>query len=88
MNTRNRRLTENTFTRLELAAVIVVVGLLILVGVPVVSGNGVVAVGVNCQENLHRLTRAWQMYAEDNGGELVNYQQADGGAYGARGDNG
>ena len=73
MNTRNRnKLTEEAFTRLELAAVMVVVGFLVLVGMPVVSGNGVMAVGVSCQGNLQQLTRAWQMYAEDNGGELVN----------------
>jgi prepilin-type processing-associated H-X9-DG protein len=72
MSTRQRRQGKNAFTRLELAAVMVVVGLLVLVGVPVVSGNGVMAVGVTCQDNLHRLTRAWQMYAEDNGGEMVN----------------
>ncbi len=72
MNTQNRRSSEEAFTRLDLLGVMVVMGLLVLVGVPVVSGNGVMAVGVSCVDNLRRLTVAWQMYAEDNGGELMN----------------
>ena len=60
------------FTRLDAAAMIVVLFLLALFAFPVISRNAFAAVGVTCVGNLSRLNLAWQLYSADNAGEVMN----------------
>ena len=56
------------FTFVELVTVLAV---LTLLG-PALARNSITATGVTCLDNLRRLNLAWQLYATESGGKLVN----------------
>ena len=61
------------FTRLELLVLLTVLALLVAVASPVRGSTGL-AKSLGCMENLRRLSAAWMLYADDNGGQFVgNY---------------
>jgi prepilin-type processing-associated H-X9-DG protein len=60
------------FTRADFAAIVLVVSLFLFVAFPAVSRNAFAATGITCVGNLMKLTAAWQLYAADNDGKLVN----------------
>ncbi|MDB6040037.1 MAG: xcpT 15 [Verrucomicrobiales bacterium] len=59
------------FTRLDLLALIFIAGFLILLATPVLGNNENKSRAAICASNLKRLTTAWTLYADDNGGRLV-----------------
>jgi len=60
------------FTLIELLVVIAIIALLAALLLPVLAKSKAKAEGVTCANNLHQLTLAWTLYAEDNGNWLVN----------------
>lgn len=62
--------TRSAFTRLDLLAVLVVVGLLSLLTAAGVANDGASSETITCVQNQKQLIRAWQLYAEDNDGRL------------------
>lgn len=58
------------FTRAELLLVIAVIGVLALTQIAGFARNGGISKAALCQNNLSQLTRAWQLYSEDNDGKL------------------
>lgn len=67
-----RTCAQRGFTRLDAAAVIAVISLLLMVAFPAVTRNALAATGITCVGNLTKLNLAWQLYAAENGGKLVN----------------
>lgn len=73
MNTRtSRRQRRHAFTSIDLAAIAVVLSLLALLALPILAGNATTSTGVTCVGNLQKLALAWQLYATDNSGKLMN----------------
>ena len=60
------------FTLIELLVVIAIIALLMALLMPALERAREQAQRVICLNNLHQLTLAWMMYAEDNDGKLVN----------------
>lgn len=58
------------FTRIELAATMATVGLLVFTQLPGLARQGELASASTCQNNLGQLQRAWALYVEDNQGKL------------------
>jgi type II secretory pathway pseudopilin PulG len=59
------------FTFLELFVVLAMLGLLLAVLSPALARSKPDMYALGCRNNLAQLTKAWTMYAEDNGGALV-----------------
>jgi prepilin-type N-terminal cleavage/methylation domain-containing protein len=59
------------FTVIELLAVLAILALLLAVISPALARTKPDAYAARCRNNLGQLTKAWTMYAEDNGGSLV-----------------
>jgi prepilin-type processing-associated H-X9-DG protein len=57
---------------IELLVVIAIIALLAALLLPVLAKSKAKAEGVTCANNLHQLSLAWTLYAEDNGDWLVN----------------
>lgn len=60
------------FTLVELLVVIAILGLLAALLLPALSKSMSKSEGMACANNLHQLSVAWLLYAEDNGDVLVN----------------
>ncbi len=60
------------FTLIELLVVIAIIALLAALLLPVLARSKAKAEEVTCANNLHQLSFAWTLYAEDNGNWLVN----------------
>lgn len=60
------------FSRTELLATLAACGVVSALLLPLTAGAGAGAQAVGCLENLRRLGLAWQLYAQDGGGRLVN----------------
>ena len=62
---------RQAFTLIELLVVITIIGSLVALLFPVLSGIRERARRTSCLSNLHQLTLAWLAYATDNNGKLV-----------------
>ncbi|MBN8248455.1 MAG: hypothetical protein J0L84_13565, partial [Verrucomicrobia bacterium] len=60
------------FSRLDLLAALAACGVLSGLALPQRARAGAGAQSVGCVENLRRLGLAWQLYAQDNAGQVVN----------------
>jgi prepilin-type N-terminal cleavage/methylation domain-containing protein len=63
---------QRGFTLVELLVVIAIIALLMALLLPALERAREQAKRVICLNNLHQLTLAWMMYAEDNNGRIVN----------------
>ena len=59
------------FTLTELLVVIVMLGILGALILPALAGTKPNSAAFQCLQNQRQMVRAWQMYADDNGGTLV-----------------
>jgi prepilin-type N-terminal cleavage/methylation domain-containing protein/prepilin-type processing-associated H-X9-DG protein len=60
------------FTLIELLVVIAIIALLAALLLPVLGKSKAKAESATCSSNLHQLSLAWVLYAEDNGDRLGN----------------
>lgn len=67
-----RRGNQGGWTLVEVAMVVAVLGLMGFVALPGWAQGTKLAAGTSCVDNGRRLSLAWQLYANENGGELVN----------------
>jgi hypothetical protein len=65
MKTTNPTNTDG-FTRIDLAAIIVIIGALTIIAAPKLSASSAAAAGVTCTGNMHQMIRALHLYATDN----------------------
>jgi prepilin-type N-terminal cleavage/methylation domain-containing protein/prepilin-type processing-associated H-X9-DG protein len=65
------------FTLIELLVVITIIGILAGLLLPVLSRAKAAGLRAACLSNHRQLTTAWKMYADDNGGVLVENGPAD-----------
>jgi len=63
---------SRAFTLIELLVVLAIIALLAALLLPSLGKSKAQAEGVTCANNLQQLSLAWVLYAEDNGGLLVN----------------
>ena len=63
------------FTRIELLAVLAILALIGAILAPALAGTRPNSQTFQCLNNHHHLIAAWQMYADDNAGRLVNNLQ-------------
>jgi len=60
------------FTLVEVLIVIAIIAILASLLLPALSRSKAKAQGISCLNNLHQLSLAWQLYADDNADLLVN----------------
>ena len=60
------------FTLIELLVVIAIIAILAALLLPTLARSKAKAEGLTCANNLKRLSLAWQLYADDHEGLLVN----------------
>lgn len=70
MNSCQRNDSRSAFTRVDLLALLFVLGLLVVISRPVWANGGDVR-GMHCRDNLRRLSAAWLMFADDHEGRFV-----------------
>ncbi|MBE0543768.1 MAG: DUF1559 domain-containing protein [Verrucomicrobia bacterium] len=63
---------DHAFSLIELLVVIAVIAILAALLLPALGRSKSKAEGITCANNLKQLSLAWQMYADDNDGYLVN----------------
>ncbi|MGA2092030.1 MAG: hypothetical protein ABSH16_01295 [Sedimentisphaerales bacterium] len=72
------------FTKIDVLVTAICL-IVLAVNFPVISSSGKTHAKTDvCMANLMQLTAAWQLYAEDNGGKLVNGAPTQGNAYDSR----
>lgn len=64
-------MNKRAFTLIELLVVIAIVAILLSVLIPALNVAKQQATGAICLSNLNGLSKAWTLYAEDNGGRIV-----------------
>ncbi len=69
------------FTRLDLMAVIAVLGVLFMILLPALARSGVDSKSTQCLNNNRQLCNAWRMYADDNN-DVLPYASTGGGRLG------
>lgn len=63
---------DHAFSLIELLVVIAVIAILAALLLPALGRSKSKAEGITCANNLKQLSLAWQLYADDNDGYLVN----------------
>jgi len=71
-----RQTIARGFTRLDLLAVVAVLGLLFLLMLPALARPGLNSKSFQCLNNHRQLCNAWRMYADDNS-DLIVYASDD-----------
>ena len=66
------------FTLVELVVLSALVAAMACLALPSLANASVTSVGITCRGNLGQLGVAWQLYANDNGGKVVNNFQSAG----------
>jgi prepilin-type processing-associated H-X9-DG protein len=63
---------RDAFTLVELLVILAIIGVLTALLLPALAKSKAKAEALACSNNLHQLTVAWHLYADDNAGRLVN----------------
>jgi len=63
---------RKAFTLIELLVVIAIIAILVAILIPTLARAREQGKRVVCWNNLRQLTYAWQLYADENGGKIVN----------------
>ncbi|MDE3066226.1 MAG: hypothetical protein KGJ60_01615 [Verrucomicrobiota bacterium] len=61
---------DRAFSRIELLVILATLALLAVTLLPALARTGAQPQGTQCVNNLRQITRAWLMYADDNGGHF------------------